>query len=216
VKKVNFTMHLLVAEHFLEPYSYGKRGLVVDHLDGSKLNNCKSNLEYVPQKVNINRAHDNGQVGFDAAVIVTDLKEDSEVKMRSLREVSRYLGLPLGTTIRHVPISQKYPIYERFKLRLEDEKEFFSKVKFGSKMFYVYDHVKEERNMLNSRNKLALKYGIVSNRVISKMTGDDMVYIGGCSISLKEDFKPITISKKQAIKDRDLLWSQTILVLNKR
>jgi hypothetical protein len=55
-KKYKF-IHRIVAYHFCNGY---QRGLVVDHLDGNKLNNKSTNLEWVTYSVNNKRAYDLG------------------------------------------------------------------------------------------------------------------------------------------------------------
>lgn len=47
--KKRFFVHHLVAKHFCDGY---KDGLVVNHKDGNKLNNCAENLEWVTRSEN--------------------------------------------------------------------------------------------------------------------------------------------------------------------
>lgn len=57
-------VHRLVAEHFVEGYD---EGLVVNHLDGDKLNNNATNLEWCTQKENNIHAYNTGlkSIGSD-------------------------------------------------------------------------------------------------------------------------------------------------------
>ena len=55
------TIHRLVAHHFVrEPKDLSEENLVVNHLDGNKLNNRWDNLEWTTQKGNIEHASING------------------------------------------------------------------------------------------------------------------------------------------------------------
>lgn len=49
----NFLVHRLVAKHFVKGY---RPYLTVNHIDGDKLNNCASNLEWVSHKANVKKA----------------------------------------------------------------------------------------------------------------------------------------------------------------
>lgn len=53
-KYVEFTVHSLVAHHFVDGY---KEGLEVDHVDANKLNNHYTNLEWVSRSENQVRKH---------------------------------------------------------------------------------------------------------------------------------------------------------------
>lgn len=58
-KLKTFKIHKLVIEHFLNKIS---KGLVVNHIDGNKLNNNINNLEICTQKDNIRHAIDNNLI----------------------------------------------------------------------------------------------------------------------------------------------------------
>jgi len=49
-KRYSRTVHKLVAVEFVDGYFYGA---VVNHIDGNKLNNSSTNLEWITQKENI-------------------------------------------------------------------------------------------------------------------------------------------------------------------
>lgn len=56
-KSSNKTVHRLVAETFV-PNPYKKE--FVNHIDGNKMNNCESNLEWVTRSENMKHAYKNG------------------------------------------------------------------------------------------------------------------------------------------------------------
>ena len=52
----SYTIHILVARAFVE----GDHSLTVDHIDGNKLNNDPSNLEWITREENTRRQHAKG------------------------------------------------------------------------------------------------------------------------------------------------------------
>jgi hypothetical protein len=57
-KSKNYTLHSLLANHFIDkPISDEK--LIVDHIDGNKLNNNISNLRWISYSDNVKNAHIN-------------------------------------------------------------------------------------------------------------------------------------------------------------
>lgn len=60
-KKKMFYAHRLVAKNFIDnPHNYE----VVNHIDGNKLNNNVTNLEWVTYSENTKHAHDNNLINF--------------------------------------------------------------------------------------------------------------------------------------------------------
>lgn len=83
VNKKMVLVHRLVAELFL-----GKSDLTIDHIDGNKLNNAVSNLEYVTRKENLSRGWKNGlfknQKGSRAKKVLWNGKVYNSAKELSL------------------------------------------------------------------------------------------------------------------------------------
>lgn len=95
-KRVNRTVHLLVAEAFLNGGMYTKNKLQVNHKDGVKTNNNISNLELVTGTENVNHAQNNELYTYNIRVTMRDIKTNEIKIFRSLRELARYLKVSLN------------------------------------------------------------------------------------------------------------------------
>lgn len=78
------SIHRLVAEAFLNP----QEGLDVNHIDGNKLNNHVSNLEFVTRSRNLQHAYDNGLNPRSRSVRIV---ETGEI-FNSVTECARHIG----------------------------------------------------------------------------------------------------------------------------
>lgn len=68
----NIKVHQLVAYHFCDGYL---TGLVVDHMDADKRNNCSTNLEWVTRGENTKRAYKLGLFNEDHLLKYTESKK---------------------------------------------------------------------------------------------------------------------------------------------
>lgn len=69
-KRVNFKAHRLVALHFCSGFN---SKLVVNHIDGNKLNNCYENLEWISSKQNVNHAFKTGLIYRNGFIVLNVL-----------------------------------------------------------------------------------------------------------------------------------------------
>ncbi len=101
-KQCSKTIHSLVAETFI-----GERpnGLFINHIDGNKLNNCVSNLEYVTPKENINHAHSIGLFPSRKGKNNPNAKLD-ESKLNDILSLRKF-GLKQKTIAEILEISQQ-------------------------------------------------------------------------------------------------------------
>lgn len=207
-KKVNFSIHLLVAEAFLNGGSYKKDNLQVNHIDGNKLNNNLSNLELVTNTENVNKAHNNGLYTYDIRVFVYDKYENRNFILRSLREASRYFKKSLSYLKSRIVISSKYPLFGRYILHTDLAYYINHISNIGNnKLIYTYDHICNKMNILTSYANISMLYGLPDITISKKLRLNNTVfYYGGYSFSLNK-FKPDrNITRKKAIFDRDKIW----------
>lgn len=80
-KTENFTVHRLVAMHFVMGY---EEHLHVNHIDGNRLNNSFSNLEWVTAKENIHDMIKRGTHNVSSAHKVAQIKNKKPVEMYDL------------------------------------------------------------------------------------------------------------------------------------
>jgi len=99
--KKRFFVHRLVAYHFCDGY---KDVLVVNHIDGNKLNNNCENLEYVTHSENDLHAYNNGLRTLTGAsliqiekskrkVMLTDINTGENIIFNNYKECAEYFNL---------------------------------------------------------------------------------------------------------------------------
>src|SRR5690606_25981692 len=71
-------VHRLVAHYFIGPCP---EGFVVDHIDDDKLHNKSSNLQYITNTENIQKASRNGQIKCRGKSYCSLTKEDFETML---------------------------------------------------------------------------------------------------------------------------------------
>lgn len=217
-KRVNRTVHLLVAEAFLNGGKYTDNKLQVNHMDGIKSNNNVSNLELVTQTENVNHAHNNDLYTYDIAIKLYDSVLDKNMEFRSLRELSRYLNVSMNYIRPRIVISNFYPMYNRYKLDIDYTNyiNYVSTIK-NNKVIYVYSYITNTLYTLTAYVQISILFGISYISVGKKLNKDPNTpyYTGGYIFSLaKLDKRIMPIDKQTALKDRDDIWKKLAMNVN--
>lgn len=94
-KPTRFTIHRLVAQHFIEnkyPDIYDK----VDHIDNNKLNNRVDNLRWVNQSINIQSYVDNYKPEMDKPILQYDLDNNFMREWKSILKIIEEYDYTMG------------------------------------------------------------------------------------------------------------------------
>jgi hypothetical protein len=212
-KNINTSLHTLVANAFLDkPTSASKSSLTINHKDGDKLNNNADNLEWSTMSENIKHAHSTGLHPIDNAVEVYDIKEDFTHTYHSLKEFSNYCKIPIPTIIPYIGRPDKYPMLKRFIINLKYPERVFNYRVKDSKPVYVYDHVTNTYDTLLAAEHIGYKYGLNQGHIGKMLRSNNEFYIGGLTASYNKKFKvDKSITREQAIQDREAIWKKPIL-----
>lgn len=214
-KRVNRTVHLLVAEAFLNAGKYVGDDIQINHKDGNKKNNHRTNLERNTSKENINHGHDNDLYTYNLKVTMTDLLTKENKVFRSIREACRFLNVSMNYLRPRLVISAYFPIRLRYKFDIDiiNYVKHISSIK-NNKTVYVYNCMYGVSSILTSYTQISILYGISYINVGKALLKNPNAphYVGGYVFSLKEiDSSKINISKKKAFSDRNAIWKNLAL-----
>ncbi len=169
------TVHRMVAEAYLEN---PENKLQINHIDGNKLNNHVSNLEWSTPRENTIHAYENDLATTNVSVDMHDLKTNKTRRFRSLQYLSLILGVNLKLLISYIKFSPKYPFNNRYIITVNDENRLLNSTNGGSRTrVYAYDIITNEHYNFTSIGSASYLLGIRSLSKISKSFLESIGYV---------------------------------------
>lgn len=115
----------------------------INHIDGNKLNNNVSNLEWVSAKENIVHSYSADLNKNHFYLTIRDLWLNTEFKYLSFKSAAKNLGFPSNVFRYLSKYSKINPIVNRFIVKVHNPNRHTSNaLNFGEKV-YIYDYIKQ-------------------------------------------------------------------------
>lgn len=157
-RKIHPTIHRLVAICFI-PNPDNKPQ--VNHINGNKLCNDASNLEWVSVGENNIHAIKNNLRYTNQDVFITDITTGNTMKFYSLKDAARFLNVAPSCIMAYIKYSYKYPFKDKYviKYNIDYHKDKILDAHKFKKMMFVYDYLTKQWYEFHSITTLIYELG---------------------------------------------------------
>lgn len=212
-------VHRAVATTYIpNPNNYEQ----INHIDGNKKNNHVSNLEWCDSRTNVRHAFTCKLRNDCYNIKIYDLVENKYNDFLSIKDACRFLNIGGDTFITYVYRSQKYPIYDRYKIIFSQEEfdkvlNIYNRYNYNTKPIYVYDHHTDLTKFYKSVSHASIHTGMNTYTIRSKLGSRynlETYYVGGYTFSYKPVFTHKYVPISKALEEREEILSKPIVKLD--
>lgn len=148
-KHIYKTVHRAVAEAWIPKVDGADQ---VNHIDGNKQNNRKTNLEWSTPTENVEHSYTHLLNGNTSHVLLLDLVTGKETFFRSVKDLGRTLGIHTSSLVPLLKESMRNPIFQRYAVKVLNEELMVERANtknFGEQIF-VYDEIEKKTTRYSS------------------------------------------------------------------
>lgn len=137
-KHVHVPMHRILCATFKPIPGWEK--MVVDHIDGNRLNNSLDNIEFVTQKENSRRFRRGNYNYMQSEVAINYVKENKIIICPNIKSAAEQLGVPARDVMKRIHVFKEGYIFPDYtQIKINDNKPF---VKYKD---YDYQILKQKK-----------------------------------------------------------------------
>lgn len=152
------TIHRLVAMTYIPN---DDETLQINHIDGNKLNNHVSNLEWVSAKDNIRHSYREDLNRNHFYAILTNIETGESKRYVSMKSLGKDIGILAPVLIGLVKYSDINPILGKYVIKFQNFDEYIrSNTKNFGKRVYCYDYVEQKMKEFDSYNMAKYEFGL--------------------------------------------------------
>lgn len=201
-KLIYRTVHRLVAGAWL---SRPDGTTQVNHIDGVKMNNEVRNLEWTTTQKNIEHSFDFLLNGNTSHLDVLDLSTGETTFFRSIKNLSKTLGLAPNVVIPLLKASDRNPILGKYVVKVIREDLMFDRFNTGyfGRTVYVYDEIDETVTKYPS---LAIASYHTGLRCLNNLNREDgLIRMIGYQVVFEEERidRNVVVDKEKLRKERE-------------
>ncbi len=176
----------------------------VNHIDGNKLNNHYTNLEWLKHSDNTLHAIKNGLRNDNVSVIMKNVITKENFTFYSIYELARYLNVSRESIYALIGRHKVEPFENKFIFEINPES--FGKVlRVNSKPLFLYDYSEKTWTKTNSVGLVSVLTGIKNGYINYMLIDNEYFNVAGYFITKFEDRKEYidkTITKNDALNLR--------------